>query len=284
MSIRNLNLMFQRADKHDREEGMLAYQRYHAVMMTIANKYGVPLPRIIAGFVSLSPNSDYIGNLRSLISVCEGMRDCVPVDQITVSTYKHCRDRAALYLSGQKEFITNTTGQKILNFYHNVLDPFDPKWVTIDGHMVASWRGKNLTMKEAIIRRKSEYHEIGHAAKQLAFQNFMLPNQYQAIVWFARKRYLGVRYDNQTDIFFQGDVWRTAQKADDLRPYPRLQHGEHPGEDVGRGARKNPRHDRSQVTMGWGYSRRPSKRVLARRRRCGIEPASNAERDGNSQG
>lgn len=221
MSEANLRAMFARADSDDLAEGLLAYERYHELMIRISERYKISPPRTVAGFVSLSPNSDYVGNLRSLISVCEGIRDGRPSSDITVSTYKHCRDRAYLYLTGQADFVRRTTGPKVLNFYHNLLSPRDHRWVTIDGHMVAAWRGLPLTMKEAIIRRKSEYGEIADAVKRLAFDQFMVPCQYQATIWFTRKRVLGVKYDPQRDIFYQGDVWKTFQNLDDIKPYPR---------------------------------------------------------------
>lgn len=222
MSEKNLLSIFDRADKIDREEGMLAYRRYNELMVGIADRYDTPLPNVIAGFVSLSPNSDYIGNLRSLISVLEGVRHGVDVKDITVSTYKHCRDRAYRYITGQDDFIALTHGRKVLSFYHNVLDPVSSQRVTVDGHMVAAWRGENLTMKEAIIRRRSEYDEIEYAVKRIAFERFLVPHQVQATIWFARKRLFRVRYDAQMSLFAPpDDVWRTAQKIDDLIPYRR---------------------------------------------------------------
>lgn len=213
--------MFKRADADDLAEGLLAYERYHELMCQIAERYHVTLPRVVAAFVSLSPNNDYFGNLRSLISVLDGHRAGVPVSDITVSTYKHCRDRAFAYVRGDAEFVKRTTGLKVLNFYHNVLNPRDNRWVTIDGHMVAAYRAQNLTMKQAIIKRKREYHDIASSVKRLAFRELMLPCQYQAVIWFTRKRILNVKYNGQRDLFLPAnDVWRTCQSVDALKPYP----------------------------------------------------------------
>lgn len=199
----------------------MAYERYHNLMRDIAERYATPLPRVIAAFCTLSPNNDYMGNLRSLISVLDGIRAGAALDDIQISTYRHCMLRAHAYLTGARDFEHMTKGLKVLNFYHNVLDPSDQRWVTIDGHMVATWRGKKLTMKEALLRRRSEYHLIADAVKRLAFAQFMLPQQYQAVIWFARKRTLRIKYNAQTDIFYQGDVWQTFKRLDDIRPFPR---------------------------------------------------------------
>lgn len=217
---RNLRAMYDRADMIDREEGLLAYARYHQLMARISDKYKILLPRVVAGFVSLSPNSDYVGNLRSLISVLEGIKDGKSLSDITVSTYRHCRDRAHAYIIGTAQFEARTKGPKVLSFYRNIVDPTDNRWVTVDGHIVATYRALPLTMKQAILRQRSEYDEIAHAIKRLAFDAFVLPCQYQATIWFTRKRVLGVKYDAQTDIFYQGDAWKTFQNLDDIKPYP----------------------------------------------------------------
>jgi len=216
----NLRKMFEAADEDDLREGLMAYHRYNRLMVRLSDQYSFPLDRVVAGFVSLSPNNDYFGNLRSLISVMDGIRNDVPLNEITVSTYKHCRDRAFNYLVGARVFLDKTKGPKITSFYHNVLSPLDNRWVTVDGHVVATWRGKNLTMKEAIIRNKKEYVEIADAIKRLAFAAFLSPNQYQATIWFARKRIFNVKYDPQTDLFFaRDDLWRTNLNLSDIKPY-----------------------------------------------------------------
>lgn len=218
----NLRALFTQADPHDYAEGLLAYQRYRTVLNNIATKYELALPRVVAAFVSLSPNNDYFGNLRSLVSVIEGIKNNVSTDRIIVSSYEHCKNRAVIYLKGWKDFVNVTTGLKVLNFYRNILDPMDNRWVTIDGHMVAAYRGDpTMTMKEAIIKRKGEYREIADATKSLAFREFILPNQYQAIVWFVRKRLYRIRFNGQGDLFdyVNGDLWRTLRDVENIKPY-----------------------------------------------------------------
>lgn len=212
--------MFKRADRADRHEGEIAYARYHQTMRGLADHYDFPIERVIAAFVSLSPNTDYTGNLRSTASVLSGIRQGLRPDQITVSGYNHCRDRAYRYAIGAEEFVCRTRGPKVLNFYYNVLSPGDNRYVTVDGHVSAAWRGANLTMREAIVRRR-EYREIADSIKQLAFREFLLPNQYQAILWFARKRTLLVKYTAQLGLWQPpDDLWNTYRDVQDIKPYP----------------------------------------------------------------
>lgn len=214
--------MFRRADPIDLDEGMVAYERYNMVMRRLSEKYQFPLDRVCAVFCSLSPNSDYWGNLRSTVSVLQGLNECRPDAEIIVSTYRHCMLRAISYARGDREFEIETKGPKVLNFYHNILEPHSQRWVTIDGHMVAIWRNTpKATMKESLVSRR-DYHRIADDCKALAFKNFMLPCQMQAILWFARKRLLNVKYDPQHDLFAeQGDAWKTARNVDEIRPYSR---------------------------------------------------------------
>lgn len=217
----NLARMFKRADAIDLHEGQLAYQRYHNVMVQLSQKFSIELEKVIAVFASTSPNNDYYGNLRSTVSVLAGIYHGVPLEQITISTYNHCRDRAYQYGTGQRDFLKENKGPKIFNFFQNLLDPNDNRYVTIDEHMSAIWQDKNLTMKEAIVRTKKEYNEIADAVKRLAFDAAMLPNQYQAVLWFTRKRLHNIKSEMQFDLLVpKGDLWKTSRDINELKPYP----------------------------------------------------------------
>lgn len=223
MTGRNIRRIYAQADEDDIREGKLAYWRYHGVIKAFADEYDAPVDRALAAFCALSPNNDYFGNLRSLASVLQGVRDGIPCDRVTVSTYKHCRDRAYSYVTGETSFLGKSKGLKIRSFYHNILDPDDRRHVTIDGHMKAAYEGRNMTMKEAIIRTKGEYFRIADATKRLARNEGLIPNQLQAIVWFARKRTQRVKYNPQLNLFGDpSDKWGTVVHVDQAPPYDLL--------------------------------------------------------------
>lgn len=213
--------MFRQADPVDIAEGKLAYSRYHVVMQRLADHYDVPLDRVVAAFCALSPNSDYRGNLRSLVSVLDGHRRNWSVHQVQVATYRHCLMRAWMYVKGTADFMQHTKGLKIRAFYTNVLNPDDDTRATIDGHMSAIWHNQpQWTMKEAIIR-PATYREIEYDVKRLAFWHQMLPHQMQAILWFTRKRTRAIVYDPQMQLFTaKDDLWQTLQHPADIHPYP----------------------------------------------------------------
>lgn len=214
MSEKNLRAMLKLANDEDRAEGLRAYARYHEVMCGLSDKYGVPLDRVVAVFVSLSPNSDYVGNLRSTVSVLAGAVNGDGVQQVQVSTYRHCLLRAWAYVQGDARFLERTKGPKVRAFYHNVLNPLDYRHVTIDGHMTAIWRGQDLTMRQALVYNRKEYDEISNACKSLAFENYLVPCELQAILWHTRKRVKRIKYDAQPNLWPIDDPQM-------LEPYPR---------------------------------------------------------------
>lgn len=219
MTYERLKLAYWQADKIDHAEGLVAYQRYHDLMQSIADKYGSTLYRVIAVFVSLSPNSTYHHNLRSAVSTLKAIQEGVPVEAVQVATYRHCLLRAYAYGTGEADFFAKTRGPKITNFFHNIMNPADTRWVTIDGHMSALWQGEALTMRDALVSLRM-YRTIAADVKRLAFEEFILPQQMQAILWFVRKRLLNIGFNSQTDILQIGDQWKTARNADDIEPYP----------------------------------------------------------------
>ena len=214
----NLARLFDRADEMDILDGSYAYSRYHDVMRQIAGYYDHTLDRVVGAFVALSPNSDYFGNLRSLISMLYAKKLGHEYDAGVVSTYKHCRERARLYLEGTP-FLEHAKGPKTRAFYENILSPNTAGPVTVDGHMYWAWMGDHGTMKEAKVTNRI-YKEISFDIRKLSLEVGLRPHEVQAILWFARKREQGVKYSPQLDLF-DVDVGfqKTSFKIEELRPY-----------------------------------------------------------------
>lgn len=227
MSIQNLKWFYGQADAVDRREGLIAYPRYHELMAEIARHFASAVPaespaqrhaRVIQAFVAMSPNNDYLGNLRSLVSILTGLQKGVHVKEITVSGYNHCRDRAYKYLIGSADFWNSTKGPKIRNFYMNIMFPDSPLYCTIDGHIHAAWRNQNLTMRSAIVPPK-KYGFILHDMLTLAAEIGILPNQLQATIWFTRKRLYGIRVPH-ADLFLPADdQWQIVRNISEIKPY-----------------------------------------------------------------
>ena len=219
--LNNLWDWYRRADADDIAEGMLAYERYNQVMSDLAQHYGFTIGQTVATFSALSPNSDYLGNLRSAASVLRGIQLGASCDEIRTSGYNHCRDRAYAYATGDKDFLTETKGPKTRAFYQNLVDPFDRVPVCVDGHIAFAWLDeRHKPIKQAVVSKRM-YNEIAEGVRFIARLEGLIPNQVQAIIWFCRKRELGVIYDPQLDIFADNtDKWKTVLTVDQIRPFP----------------------------------------------------------------
>lgn len=244
---RNLAVLWTKADDMDRSDGYHAYERYNRLMKTIAAHYSVPTERVVAAFVALSPNSDYHGNLRSLVSMLEAGRQGLSYESAIVSTYNACRARAALYLTGTP-FLDHAKGLKTRAFYQNILVPYEAGPVTVDGHMYHAWAGTSGGMRDAKVTRKI-YAQISHDMCRLASEMHLLPHQVQAILWFARKRLLDVVYDRQMSLLDRDSGYqKTAFKLNEIKPYG--VENEHQDGPVGAGETASPRkHKRSQLDL-----------------------------------
>jgi hypothetical protein len=211
----NLRAVLAQADNFDRQEGATAYRRYHNLMANFANYYGTALNNTVAAFVSLSPNNSWFNNLRSLASVLDGIGRGLQKDEIVVSTYNTCRDRAYDYATGERDFMSNTKGPKVRAFYRNIMDPCDFKPVCIDGHMTAMWLGKRLTMVEAA-RERVKYNVVARDVQMVAVEHAMLPNQLQATLWFAWKRIHNIVYDGQLQFWPRDSI---MYRPEDVKPF-----------------------------------------------------------------
>ncbi len=86
MSVENVEAAFRRVDFVDFQEGIRAYGNYRLTLEAMAQHWGgFPLDRTVAAFVSLSPASDYAGNLRSLATVMQGVSAGWATREITVT-------------------------------------------------------------------------------------------------------------------------------------------------------------------------------------------------------
>jgi hypothetical protein len=213
----NIREVLRQADEIDRAEGMVSYLRYNTTLHRLAEYYDAPFEGTVAAFCALSPNNDYMGNLRSTATLLSGLRAGIPVEQLIVSTYNACRSRAWQFLNGES-FLEVTKGPKTRNFYQNILDPSDPLPVTIDGHMVSLWYARRMTMVEAV-ETKFKYDELAKGFRQVAKQEGLLANQLQAILWFTWKRIHQVVYRPQLSLFRGDDQWGLNLDPAEIIPF-----------------------------------------------------------------
>lgn len=219
---RHLDALWEQALPEDITEGKEAYARYHKTLQRFALYYKFGIVPVVEAFAALSPNNDYHGNLRSLASVLQHVKEGCG-RPYTVSTYKACGKRAVSYLTGEVSFLDTVKGLKTRAFRHNLLYPETSREVTVDGHMYAAFVGQQLTMKEAALlfgRSPKKYHEVAEAIVKLARGKHMSPCQCQAVLWITRKRVNSIKFAAQYDLFADAtDLGKAAASPQQLLPY-----------------------------------------------------------------
>jgi hypothetical protein len=221
-TIENILKIYDLASKTERAEGLPYYFRLSRTIEGLGAHYGYPFHLAAAVFAALSPNVGYMPNLRSAASVLKGHKEGVHVDLIKVATYNHCRDRAFSYLDGVS-FDATVDGPKIRNFYQNIIEPWHPEPVTIDGHAVNIWRGFRVTLKEVAGKGGFKYKPVADDYRAAARALGLLPNQLQATTWTCWKRIhavLSIPETPQLGLFSDNsDLWKTIVAAGDIEPY-----------------------------------------------------------------
>ena len=231
--LMNLKAMWSKSDAMDQSDGMKAYIRYHDLFAKMAHEYKVTIEQAVGVFAALSPNNDYLNNLRGARTLLHwhGYRHPDHLPFVNVGTFHHAKERAIRVLRGEP-FLSFSKGLKTRNFYKNIVDPTDPMPVTIDGHIywaaVGDRDGQKQTMTNAKLSA-AEYHKIAKAIRQLARQIGVLPNQVQAMIWFTRKRLTKTVYNDQLELGADRDGFqKTVYDLKDIRIIPQKEqtHGQ----------------------------------------------------------
>lgn len=204
----------------DRAVGLRSYPSYHASIREFARFYEAPFVASVEAFAALSPNNDYHGNLRSLATLLYARAAGVPLENLTVSTYRACALRAWGYLSGETSFLDTVTGPKITAFRHNILYPETSGMVTVDGHMLCVWKGQDMTMSEAALSlRGGEYEAIVKAVRRIARAASLPAPAVQAALWVNRKRTRGILFSEQRSLFTGAGRWDDTCHPMDYPPF-----------------------------------------------------------------
>ena len=199
--IDNLYALFGRATVRERAESGQAYFRYHRILKEIALATGFPTATAAAVFSALSPNNDYLGNLRDARKMLEAARAGKQIADFSVSTYGHNKRKAWDVVQGMDP-LQAIIADKTRNFYLNLAFPDDPEPVTVDGHMFWAWHGRRgrvtghkvkgdgvpTNRLGAAAMNSRLYQEIADAVRQIAQHHGLLGHQVQSIIWHAYRQ------------------------------------------------------------------------------------------------
>lgn len=194
----NVFQVYAQADRWDRELGLKAYAEYHQVLLSLSADFNVPVDTTCAVFAAISPNVTYVSNLRAARAILEAYRANRSLDSLSIPIYKNNQRKAWSILADNAEPLDLIRAPKTRSFYLNLANPPDARPVTIDGHMYSVWNLKQYRMREV---PRFNYEHIARDFRQCATLLNILPNQLQAVCWFAWRRIHNLFTDKQPSLF-----------------------------------------------------------------------------------
>lgn len=219
MSAENLMRVFSQSIPSERSIAMDSYFHYHRLTRSIALETGFTVEQACGVFSALSPNNDYIGNLKDCRRLLKMKAAGAALDDFKVTTYGNNK-RKAWSIAGGTSVSEAIKAPKTWNFFNNLATPESDKFVTIDGHMYWAWVGRagNVTgdRKTGIGAKvkpgagakvtSRTYKEIASDCRALAKALGILPNQFQAVCWVTWKRMHNKKHSAQTEFFPSDEV------------------------------------------------------------------------------
>lgn len=158
------------------EEGKQWYWEANEFAKTLGLKYDLPLWKTSALISALSPMKEWNLNKRLTEEFILGKRDIHFGLQVN-------KCLAIMELNSWSSNLVDSilVGKKTTSFYHNILEPDNPNWTTIDTHIVNSllWQGANITPQR--------YDILESCIKSYSREIDLIPCQTQATIWLCHK-------------------------------------------------------------------------------------------------
>ncbi len=203
----NMLRVWDRASAKDIVAAKASYPKYQALTTAIAAKYGFPARTGAAVFAALSPNNDYHGNLRDTDKLLAAAGAHQSLESFTVSTYGNNKRKAWDIAAGHEDPDHVIVAPKTRNFFHNILDPTDSRFVTIDGHMLNIYNGYRVPLQSRNPRARIAkvdnklYGVIAGAVMDLALEKGVLPCEAQGVLWITWRRIHGIHSPKQHEFW-----------------------------------------------------------------------------------
>lgn len=202
----NLVRVWEQATEHDIAVAVASYSKYQHITGKIAAKHGFAPIIGAAVFAALSPNNDYWGNLRDADTLLAAAAAGKGLDDFKVSTYGNNKRKAWRIAQGEDPD-SLIVALKTSNFFHNIADPKDPRYVTIDGHMHNIWfnrrapiQSKNPNVRVVKVDNKL-YQVIADGIKAFAAEHGLVPCEMQGVLWQTWRRIHSIRTPAQREFW-----------------------------------------------------------------------------------
>lgn len=198
LGVHNLHMLLRKSDLIDRQNGINYYPDLSLRIGSVAA--GHQYSKAIGVFAALSPNNSEGGNLGDVerMFAYHGKWKGENWSELKVHTYGANKSKAIRIIEGEDPDLV-LTGPKTNSFYHNLLDPYDAKYVTVDGHIVGAWQGKRLPMDQSGINQ-AQYDLISWGLREVAGAGSVI--ELQATLWLTWRRINWVFYNPQYKLDF----------------------------------------------------------------------------------
>lgn len=199
----NIERCLNLADEEDWEQGVRYYEHFRS--RVIAAGHWVDARSACGVYAALSPNNSEESCMRDTANLCAAYVQG-RFEACSVHTYGKNKAKAGRILQGEDPDIV-LRGIKTKNFFHNVFEPSDARYVTIDGHMVNIWNNRRVPLDFAGINNR-EYRMIAEGvmlfarmlARRPGCSNFS-PCNLQSILWLTWRRVHKILYKPQRRLF-----------------------------------------------------------------------------------
>lgn len=201
MSKENLERVLDQANQADWNIAGQAWFRYNKIVTGIAQTCNFQPVIGAAVFAALSPNNDYLGNIRDTARMLIAAEAGAGIDDFKVSTYGANKRKAWAIVKGADP-LELIVANKTRNFFLNVANPRDPTPVTVDGHIFCAWSGKRIPLNSPGMKAfAKDYDTVADAIRQIGVERRILPNMVQGLIWYCWKRMHGIKLDGQLEFW-----------------------------------------------------------------------------------
>ena len=171
-NIDNVLRVFRLASPAQYVEGASWYPSAYSLCRELDNRD----PRRPAGILAaFSPQTPWWRNVKLTMDIFE-------TGIATGHTSSQCAKAQAIFNGANPMDVLG--GKKTLNFYQNIIDPWNPEPITIDAHAIDIAIGKKCVAKtRPKLSRKGEYERYAEVYRTAALLFNLRPNVMQAITW-----------------------------------------------------------------------------------------------------
>lgn len=183
----NLLKTFSRASQETINEGKMWYRAANLFATSLSQRFGVTVEQAAGVIACLSPAAKWERNLEDAENLIKAYyhRGYIGAKPVVVTTYGNQKEKALGVLAGRHE-LTPKTGRKTFNFMHNIIDPTNPDFVTIDRH---AWRVLTGEQNAGAVQINPRQYSLAELVyKTLARQVNLVPCELQAIAWTQYKK------------------------------------------------------------------------------------------------